>query len=38
MIKILDDEISNGMPLDIIEKGKKDFNESLQKIDWEKSF
>ena len=31
---ILDDEISNGMPLDIIEKGKKTFEERLQKIDW----
>ena len=31
---ILDDEISNGMPADIIEKGKKTFHERLQKIDW----
>ena len=31
---ILDDEISNGMPADIIEKGKKTFEERLQKIDW----
>jgi len=31
---ILDDEISNGMPADIIEKGKKTFDERLQKINW----
>jgi len=31
---ILDDEISNGMPTDIIEKGKKTFEERLQKINW----
>jgi len=31
---ILDDEISNGMPTDIIDKGKKTFEERLQKIDW----
>jgi len=31
---ILDDEISNGMPDDIIEKGKKIFDERLQKINW----
>ncbi|MDB9699566.1 esterase [Candidatus Pelagibacter sp.] len=33
--KILDDEISNKMPLDIIEKAKKTFNERLQNIKWE---
>ncbi|MDB9940547.1 esterase [Candidatus Pelagibacter sp.] len=33
--KILDDEISNKMPLDIIEEAKKTFNERLQKINWE---
>ena len=33
--KILDDEISNKMPLDIIENTKKDFNERLEKINWE---
>jgi len=32
---ILDDEISNGMPQDIIDKGKKTFEERLKKIDWE---
>ena len=31
---ILDDEISNGMPVDIIEKGKRSFEERLKKIDW----
>ena len=31
---ILDDEISNGMPTDIVEKGKKKFEERLQKVDW----
>ena len=29
-LKILDDEISNKMPLDIIEKAKKNFNERLK--------
>ena len=33
--KILDDEISNKMPLDIIENSKKNFDERLKKIDWE---
>ncbi|MDA9137586.1 esterase [Candidatus Pelagibacter ubique] len=32
--KILDDEISNKMPLDIIEEAKKTFNERLQNINW----
>jgi len=36
--KILDDEISNKMPLDIIEKAKKNFNERYQKINWENYF
>ena len=31
---ILDDEIPNGMSLDIIEKGKRSFEERLKKIDW----
>ena len=34
-LKILDDEISNNMPLDIIEKAKKNFNERYQNINWE---
>ena len=33
--KILDDEISNKMPLDIIEKAKKNFNERLDNINWD---
>ena len=33
--KILDDEISNKMPLDIIEKSKEDFNERFQSLNWE---
>jgi len=32
--KILDDEISNKMPLDIIEEAKKNFVERLKKINW----
>ena len=32
--KILDDEISNKMPLDIIEEAKKSFNERFQNLDW----
>jgi len=34
-LKILDDETSNKMPLDIIEKAKKNFDERLQKLNWE---
>jgi len=33
--KILDDEISNKMPLDIIEEAKRTFNERLQILNWE---
>ena len=33
--KILDDEISNKMPLDLIEETKKNFNERLQNINWD---
>ncbi|MDA7703306.1 esterase [Candidatus Pelagibacter sp.] len=33
--KILDDEISNKMPLDIIEEAKRTFNERLRNINWE---
>ena len=33
--KILDDEISNKMPLDINEEAKKTFNERLLNINWE---
>jgi len=34
-LKILDDEISNKMPLDIIEEAKKSFDERLNKINWD---
>ena len=34
-LKILDDEISNNMPLDIIEKAKENFNERNQNLNWE---
>ena len=33
--KILDDEISNKMPINIIEEAKKSFNERLQNTKWE---
>ena len=33
--KILENEISNKIPLDIIEEAKKTFNERLQNINWE---
>ena len=33
--KILDDEISNKMPLDTIEEAKRTFNERLQNLNWE---
>ncbi len=33
--KILDDEVSNKMPLDIIEITKKNFDERFEKINWE---
>ena len=36
--KILDDETNNGMPLDIIEKAKENFEERLQNINWENYF
>ena len=35
---ILNDEVSNGMPNDIIEEGKKKFEERLQKINWKTHF
>ena len=34
-LKILDDETSNKMPIDIIEEAKKSFNERLQNINWD---
>jgi len=33
--KILDDEITNKMPLNLIKETKKTFNERLQNIDWD---
>ena len=33
--KILDDEISNKMPLEIIDKAKKNYNERLQNMNWD---
>ena len=35
---ILDDEISNKMPLEIIEDAKKNFNDRCQKINWDTYF
>ena len=32
---ILDDEISNGMPVNIMEEAKKNFDERLKKINWD---
>ncbi len=37
-LKILDDESTNSMPLDIIEEAKKNFNERLNSIDWNKYY
>ena len=34
-LKILDDEISNKMPTEIIENAKKSFDERLQNINWD---
>ena len=34
-LKILDDETSNKMPLDIIEEAKNSFNERFQNLNWE---
>jgi hypothetical protein len=34
-LKILDEEISNKMPLDIIEEAKKSFSERFQNLNWE---
>ena len=36
--KILDDEISNKMPLDIIDVARKSFNERLEKINWDQYY
>ena len=37
-IKILDDETTNNMPLDIIENAKKNFDERFKSINWNKYF
>ncbi len=37
-LKILDDETTNEMPLDIIEEAKKNFDERLQNINWDVYF
>ena len=37
-MKILDDETSNKMPLNIIEKAKKNFNKRYQNMNWEKYY
>ena len=34
-LKILDDEISNNMPHDIIEEAKRNFNEKFQNLNWD---
>ena len=36
--KILDDETTNNMPLNIIDEAKKNFEERFIKIDWEKYY
>ena len=33
--KILDDEISNNMPTDIIDEARKNFNERFEKMNWD---
>ena len=37
-LKILDDETTNKMPLDIIEEAKKNFDQRLQNINWDIHF
>ena len=37
-LKILDEETTNKMPLDIIEEAKKNFDERLQNINWDIHF
>tara|TARA_B100001057_G_scaffold99252_1_gene96038 strand:+ start:281 stop:904 length:624 start_codon:yes stop_codon:yes gene_type:complete len=36
--KILDDEITNSMPMDVIEDAKKNFNERMSSINWDKYY
>ena len=37
-LKILDDETSNKMPIDIIEKAKKSFDDRLQNVNWDNHY
>ena len=37
-LKILDDETSNKMPIDIIENAKKSFDERIQNINWDNHY
>ena len=37
-LKILDDEITNKMPLSIIEESKNNFNERLKNINWDEYY
>ena len=37
-LKILDNEISNNMPLEIIDEAKKTFNDRILSINWEKYY
>ena len=37
-LKILDDETTNNMPLEVIEEAKKNFNERFDSINWEKYY
>jgi hypothetical protein len=37
-LKILDDEISNKMPIDIIDKAKKSFDDRLQNVNWDNHY
>ncbi len=36
--EILNDEVKNQMPYDIVENSKKKFNERIEKIDWQKYY
>ena len=36
--EILNDEVKNQMPYDVIENSKKKFNERIEKIDWQKYY
>ena len=37
-LKILDDETTNKMPLEIIENAKNEYNQRLQKINWDNHY